>query len=155
MRRRIAGYVRTRNHHTAMPRGLSAHRGLWALGLAVVLTVAGTAAADPASPSPPPEAATPASPALISPVGLRSLDRLLVVPSVRDEPTAAERTDAFLADAIARRGGDRRVATTGFRKRNIDLFRAERPVEVGQQEMLLRLRLRAKSRETMSVELRY
>ena len=74
---------------------------------------------------------------------------------MRDESAAAERTDMYLVEAVAHRSEGVRVSTTGFKRRSIDLFRAERPVEVGQQEMLLRLRLRAKSRETMSVELRY
>jgi hypothetical protein len=160
MRRRIAGHVRNRNRASAWatrPDGTSlASRAVGALGslvIASILALAGPAAADPASPDPDPILANAAMP--ISPAGLRSLEALLSVPPVRDERTAAERTDVYLAEAVARRGGDTRVSTTGFKKRSIDLFRAERPVEVGQQEMLLRLRLRAKSRETMSVELRY
>ena len=162
MRRRIAGHVRTRNRAPARatrPDGLSlASRAAGTLGLLVIasiLALAGPAVADPASPDPGPDPMLANAAMPISPAGVRSLEALLSVPPVRDERTAAERTDVYLAEAIARRAGDTRVATTGFKKRSIDLFRAERPVEVGQQEMLLRLRLRAKSRETMSVELRY
>lgn len=172
MRHEIAGHVRTRERASAREaeaaRPCLASKARWGLGsvviskaigglgsvvLALILLLVGPAAADPASRAPGGKLAD--VPASISPTGLRSLEALLSVPPVRDVRTAAERTDLFLAEAIARRGGERRVATTGFKKRSIDLFRAERPVEVGQQEMLLRLRLRAKSRETMSVELRY
>ena len=162
MRRRIAGHVRNRNRAFARatrPEGASlASPAVGALGLLVIasiLALAGSAAADPASPDPgrDPILANAAMP--ISPEGLRSLESLLSVPPVRDERTAAERTDVDLVEAVAHRSEGERVSTTGFKRRSIDLFRAERPVEVGQQEMLLRLRLRAKSRETMSVELRY
>ncbi|MEM9176831.1 MAG: hypothetical protein AAGC67_16540 [Myxococcota bacterium] len=93
--------------------------------------------------------------ALVSTTAPRTLDELFVVPAIDRGPTAAERTDASLAEAVARRDGVRNVATTGFRKKSIDLFSHERAVAVGEQEMLLRLRLRAKTRETMSVELRF
>lgn len=162
MRRRIAGNVRTRDRAPALAtepaRARLAPTAVPRFGLlfvASILVLAASAAADPASPVPDvdPTLANAAMP--VSPAGLRSLEALLSVPPVRDERTAAERTDVSLAEAVERRGGAPPVATTGFTKRSIDLFRAERPVEVGQQEMLLRLRLRAKSRKTMSVELRY
>ena len=90
---------------------------------------------------------------LLSPDGPKNLDELLILPPSGAEPTAAERTDAFLAEAVAR--GSNPLRPSAFRKRTIDLFRTEREVEIGEQEMLLRLRLRAKTRETMSVELRF
>jgi len=162
MRRRIAGHVRNRNRASARaPRpgraslASQAAGTLGSLVIASILALAGPAVADPASPDPGPDPTLANAAMPISPAGLRSLEALLSVPPVRDERTAAERTDVYLAEAVARRGGDTRISTPGFKKRSIDLFRAERPVEVGQQEMLLRLRLRAKSRETMSVELRY
>lgn len=85
-----------------------------------------------------------------------TLQRLLAVPAanhfVRSE---AERTDEFLAVVIEQSLPASLARPSAFRKRNLDLFRTEREIEVGRQEMLVRLRLRAKSRETMSVEFRF
>ncbi|MCR9097898.1 MAG: hypothetical protein NXI30_27070 [bacterium] len=151
MCRRIAGRIRTGNRASAWATGFA--RG--ALGaLALSLTLSAPAGADPASPAR--AAGDEGKIALLQvpPTRARTLDTLLIVPPGTTDETAAQRTDASLAAAVAR-GGDRRVAATGFRKRSIDLFSHERPVEFGEQEMLLRLRLRAKSRETMSVELRF
>ena len=84
-----------------------------------------------------------------------TLERLFAVPAKVDTRSEAERTDAFLATAIAQKTPASPQRPSAFRKRNLDLFRTERAVEIGDQEMLVRLRLRAKSRETMSVELRF
>ena len=152
MCRRIAGHIRTGNRAPAWATGF-ARGALSALALALSLTLSAPAGADPASPD---RAGNEGAIALlqIPPARARTLDRLLIVPPGTTDETAAQRTDASLAAAVAR-GGDRQVSATGFRKRSIDLFSHERPVEFGEQEMLLRLRLRAKSRETMSVELRF
>ena len=85
------------------------------------------------------------------PAAAGSLDDLLRIPVASE----ADTTDESLAAAIARGHEPSRTKQSGFRKRNIDLFRAERPVEIGEQEMLLRLRLRAKKSEAVSVELRF
>jgi len=162
MWRRLA--VRDRSRNRALT--LSAEVGRWshdivalgafgALGLAVTLLLAAALAhAEPASPdlSGPDDDAVAEVP-LLSPDEPKHLDELLILPTPGAEPTAAERTDAFLAEAVAR--GSDPPRPSSFRKRNIDLFRTERDVEIGEQEMLLRLRLRAKTRETMSVELRF
>ncbi|GEM_PF-3121569 len=165
MWRRLAEDDRSRNRALALPaeaggspRDLVVLGALGALVLAVTLLVAAAPAA--------PASAEPASPnlhgvdddvvaeaPLLSPDGPENLDELLILPPPGAEPTAAERTDAFLAEAVAR--GSDPLRPSAFRKRNIDLFRTERPVEIGEHEMLLRLRLRAKTRETMSVELRF
>ncbi len=65
--------------------------------------------------------------------------------------------DTALVDALAGRGGDTtaRRSAKGFQARSADLFRSDHPVEIGEQAMLLRLRLRARTREAMSVELRF
>ena len=160
MRRRIAGNDSTRTRALAWPaeagRMLLDLVVLGALGLfvlaGILLFATGAARAEPASLAPD---AMPESPALISVEGARNLDELLLVPPVRDTRTAAERCDASLAEAVAQGTGQVPVKHSGFRKRNIDLFRAERPVEIGEQEMLLRVRLRPKTRETMSLELRF
>lgn len=47
------------------------------------------------------------------------------------------------------------VRKSGFRKRSTDLFRAQRNLHLGHQDVQLRLRLRAKSRNAISVELRF
>ena len=84
-----------------------------------------------------------------------TLERLLAVPAHHDVRSEAERTDEFLAVVIEQSLPASLARPSAFRKRNLDLFRTERGIEVGRQEMLVRLRLRAKSRETMSVEFRF
>ena len=64
-------------------------------------------------------------------------------------------TDEILAAAIARRTNRDLEPLNAFRKRSRDLFRTERPVSIGNAEMLLRLRLRAKAKRAVSVELRF
>ena len=89
------------------------------------------------------------------PAAPRSLDQLLVVPARHAPTSEAAITDQAIAAAVERGDDGLRPKRSGFRKRNIDLFRTEHPVEIDGEEMLLRFRLRAKSRETMSVELRF
>jgi hypothetical protein len=67
------------------------------------------------------------------------------------EPT----TDEALAAAVALGPSRDLEPKNPFRKRSNDLFRTERNVEIGNKQMLLRVRLRPQSRETMSVELRF
>jgi len=81
-----------------------------------------------------------------------TLEQLLSVPAPHDVRSEAERTDDFLSAVIEQGTPSSLARPSAFRKRNLDLFRSEREIEVGRQEMLVRLRLRAKSRETMSVE---
>lgn len=83
------------------------------------------------------------------------LEALLAVPEDRSPRTQAEIADETIAAAVARGPAPETERAGGFRKRNQDLFRTERPLEIGEQDMLLRLRLRAKARETMSLELRF
>jgi len=70
-------------------------------------------------------------------------------------PWRAPTTDEVLAAAVARGSNPALEPKKPFRKRSADLFRTERPVEIGDAQMVLRLRLRAKSREAMSVELHF
>lgn len=131
----------------------------WA-GFLVVLALLLAALTSPARAESlaPPDAATLAPAVSAPPASADSLAELLVVPHRhhrRDEPTSAQVTDAFLAAEVARGHEPSAVKPSGFRKRNMDLFRTERPVEIGEQEMLLRLRLRAKRSEAVSVELRF
>ena len=124
--------------------------------IALCLGLARAAGAEPppvsaapfADPIAPVEAASPPA----APAGLAAF---LIVPSRDARPSPAETTDASLAAAVARGPLAVRAKSGGFRKRNLDLFETERPVEIGEQEMLLRLRLRPKSSEAVSVELRF
>ena len=162
MWRRLADGDRSRNRALTLPAevGRSSHDivvlgafGALVLAMTLLLTAA-PAHAEPASPDPSSldDDAVAEAP-LLSPDEPNNLEELLILPRPGAEPTEAERTDAFLAEAVAR--GSDPLRPSAFRKRNIDLFRTEREVEIGEQEMLLRLRLRAKTRETMSVELRF
>jgi len=87
-------------------------------------------------------------------VPTRSLEDLLLV-RTRAPQARVPSTDETIAAAVAEGSQPDLEHPDPFRKRSTDLFRTEREVEIGNQEMLLRLRLRAKSRETMSVELRF
>ena len=129
----------------------------WAL-LAWVLAalLAASALVGPAS------AETPvahAEPVLVVPAsaapGSQGLERLLSVPATHAHRDASRTTDEEIAAAVRLGNGDRFIRKSGFRKRNLDLFRTEHAVEIADQEMLVRLRLRAAKRETMSVELRF
>lgn len=95
-------------------------------------------------------------PAVRQPIAapVRELEALL---AVRATPAAhwAAKTDATIAAAVAEGSRPDLERKTAFRKKNFDLFRTEREVQILRNDMLLRLRLRAKSRETMSVELRF
>lgn len=64
-------------------------------------------------------------------------------------------TDEILAAAVAKGTTPDLEPLNPFRKRSRDLFRTERPVSIGNADMLLRLRLRAKARRAVSLELRF
>jgi hypothetical protein len=84
----------------------------------------------------------------------RSLDALLAVPTTR-YVHVSESTDEALAAAV-RKGNDPGLERPNpFRKRKIDLFRSEHPLAIGENEMLLRLRIRSKMSKAVSVELRF
>lgn len=96
---------------------------------------------------------TPAPPTMIRRV--RELDALLAVRRHAASESAQAQTDAAIAEAVAL-GLERDLERkSGFRKKSNDLFQTQREVEIGNREMLLRLRLRAKAREAMAVELRF
>lgn len=119
-----------------------------------LLFAAPGASAEPASPAPLPETQGLEAPIeVVTPI---ELETLLLVPGHPAAPlVAAHATDASISDAVARGTADHYTHPSGFRKRSLDLFRAERPVSIDGQDMLIRLRLRPKRRETMSVELRF
>lgn len=91
-------------------------------------------------------------PLVAVPVG--GLEALLVLRAAPQAARVAD-VDATIAAAVAEGSRPDLEKKTAFRKKKIDLFTTERQVEILRNDMLLRLRLRAKSRETMSVELRF
>jgi hypothetical protein len=118
------------------------------LAVFALLALPGVVSAEPATSLPAVSAAPPAAPAY-------SLEALSEIPSDSTRQSEAQLTDDSIAAAVERGTNPDLEHRSGFRKRSQDLFRTEREIEIGNQEMLVRLRLRAKSRETVSVELRF
>lgn len=84
-----------------------------------------------------------------------TLQELVFVRSLDASLRKPQTTDEILAVAVADRMNPTPEPLNPFRKRSRDLFRAERPVSIGNADMLLRLRLRAKASKAVSVELRF
>lgn len=85
---------------------------------------------------------------------LREIEALLAVRGGL-APVTARETDAANI-AAAEHGHDKTLERPqAFRKKSTDLFRTQRQLQIGDQEMQVRLRLRAKSRNAVSVELRF
>lgn len=84
----------------------------------------------------------------------KSLVNLLAVP-VPDYVWDTDSTDSDLAAAVDAGNDPDLEKRNPFRKRKFDLFRTERQLEIGQAEMLLRLRVRAKMRKAVSFELHF
>jgi hypothetical protein len=88
-----------------------------------------------------------------------SLESLTLLPTPRavdvpdpSQTAAADRAIAAAADV----GSDPSLEPLNpFRKRDFDLIRGERDVEIGGREMELRWRVRPKTKETISLELRF
>jgi len=83
------------------------------------------------------------------------LEALLTLRSNVMHLAPAKTTDELLAAAVALGTNPDLEPRNPFRKRSRDLFRTERPVSIGNADMLVRLRLRAKARRAMSVEVRF
>ncbi len=82
---------------------------------------------------------------------LLSTPRVVEVPD-RSQTAAADREIAAAAEA----GSDPSLeALNPFRKRDFDLIRGKREMEIGGREMELRWRVRPKTKETISLELRF
>lgn len=64
-------------------------------------------------------------------------------------------TDEILAATLAGGSNPDLERPNPFRKRSRDLFRTERPVSIGDADMVLRLRLRARINRAVAVELRF
>lgn len=84
-----------------------------------------------------------------------TLADLLAVPGLSAMLSEAETADQAIALAVERGTNPDLEPKKPFRKRNVDLFRTERPVEIGRQEMIVRLRLRAKLKRAISVQLKF
>ncbi len=126
--------------------------------LAILLLASRAALAEPAGPAPfddRPVLAVANVEALRVPPALVSMDTLLEIPGLSLLRSEAQIADESIAAAVERGTNSDLKPLSAFRKRRSDLFRAERPVEIGEQEMLIRLRLRAKARKAMSVELHF
>ena len=85
----------------------------------------------------------------------RSLEELLFVRSVGKASWKPRSTDELLAVAVANGTNADLEPLNPFRKRGRDLFRTERPLSIGNADMMVRLRLRAKAKRAVSVELRF
>lgn len=123
----------------------------WLLLLSLPLTASSEPASAPASPLPRVSAAPPA-------MRIVSLESLTLLPDPKgskapeSRPSAADRAIAAAVEA----GSDPSLeAPDPFRKRDFDLIRGERDVEIGGREMELRWRVRPKTKETISLELRF
>jgi hypothetical protein len=84
-----------------------------------------------------------------------TLEELLFVRDLGAGLWQPQTPDEALAAAVALGTNSDLVPPNPFRKRNRDLFRTERPITIRNADMLLRLRLRAKARRAVSVELRF
>ena len=133
------------------PEGIRSHNavllsGALIFGLLWALLLTTPAAAEPIS-----LAAPDSSPPAFFPSPLQNL---LSVPDL-GTGWRPQSTDEALVAAAALGNDPDLERRKPFRKRSMDLFRAERLVAVGRAEMLVRVRLRPSRRETMSVELRF
>ncbi len=83
------------------------------------------------------------------------LEALLTLRARRFGLSRTRTTDELIAAAVALGNNPDLEPRNPFRKHSRDLFRTERPVTIGQTDMVVRLRLRAKARRAVSVEFRY
>jgi hypothetical protein len=117
-----------------------------------IILLPGKAVADPASPAP--LGARLGAGEVPQIASRQSLEDLLSVPTY-GFAWEDESTDEALAAAVIAGNDPDLERRSPFRKRKFDLFRSEHQLEIGQAEMLLRFRVRAKARNTMSVELKF
>lgn len=152
MRRKVADTRRT----TGTTRGACASRRR--LGITPLLTAGPTALltvllawliAPAALAEPLPSVSAPPPPA--SPAALEDLLSVPDFHAFRFEDS----TDEALASAVAKGTNPDLEPPRPFRKRNNDLFRTEREVEFMDREMKVRLRLRAKTKRAISVQLKF
>ena len=136
---------------TEDPKGFCAPMGVLISGTLIFVLLWGLLWTTPAAAESVSRAALEPAPVEFSPSPLQDL---LAVP----EPGIAwrpESGDEALVAAVALGNDPELERLDPFRRRRLDLFRAEQPLAIGRAEMVLRLRLRANLRETMSVELHF
>jgi hypothetical protein len=80
---------------------------------------------------------------------------LLIVPQSALYLTDAELADESIAAMVERGTNADLIRRSNFRKKSMDLFRTDGVVEIARREMLVRLRVRAKARRAMSVEVKF
>lgn len=126
-------------------------------GLAVLLLL-GLAPAARSEPAAAPAAPLPNVSAPPPSMRVVSIESLTLLPDAEgaevSEPGAAA-ADRAIAAAVEAGSDPSLEAPDPFRKRDFDLIRGERDVEIGGREMELRWRVRPKTKETISLELRF
>ncbi len=106
--------------------------------------------------SPPEESILPAiKPPVAPPPVAPDLEELFYMSGSGSTLYRPQTTDEILAAAVALGTNPDLEPRKPFRKRSRDLFRTERPVTIGDQELLMRLRLRAKAKRAVSVEFHF
>jgi len=124
----------------------------WLVLSCLPLAARGESTGPPASPLPNGSAPPPT-------MRIVSLESLTLVPSSRDaetpDPSPAAAADRAIAEAVEAGSDPSLELPDPFRKRDFDLIRGERDVEIGGREMELRWRVRPKTKETISLELRF
>jgi len=137
------------------PLGSHALALLTGLTLLLLLSLPLAVRSEPAAPaSPLPNGSAPPPVRALVP-----LESLTLLPSLRDsdgpESTPAAAADRAIAAAVEDGSDPSLEPLEPFRKRDFDLIRGERDVEIGGREMELRWRVRPKTKETISLELRF
>ena len=124
----------------------------WLLLSCLPLAAHSEPAVAPASPLPN-VSAPPPSIRIVSLESLTSLSSLRDAEAPDTSPAAA--ADRGIAEAVEAGSDPSLELPDPFRKRDFDLIRGERDVEIGGREMELRWRVRPKTKETISLELRF
>jgi len=84
-----------------------------------------------------------------------ALEELLIVRGFGASSWKSKTPDEVLAVAVANGNNPDLEPLNPFRKRSRDLFRTEHPLTIGDADMIVRLRLRAKARKAVSVEFHF
>jgi hypothetical protein len=91
----------------------------------------------------------------VAPPARNLMRELLIVPQSALYLTDAELADESIAAMVERGTNADLIRRSNFRKKSMDLFRTDGVVEIARREMLVRLRVRAKARRAMSVEVKF
>jgi hypothetical protein len=91
----------------------------------------------------------------VAPPARDPMRELLIVPQGTLYLTDAELADESISTMVERGTNADLIRRSNFRKKSMDLFRTDGVVEIARREMLVRLRVRAKARRAMSVEVKF